>query len=491
MRGLKKIIVMAILSVMTALCSFGAITAFAEEAIVIPTRQVNVCADQVETTIGQKERISFYAEGYANVAGFHFIIVLPSNVTFSSFEIASNFEQANYQYSINANEISIICNSDNQTYASTTDLFYIDVIAREVGYSEAWYRNYMMTDFDANDIYCMAYSVGITVLGEGQGSVVRGDVDGDDYVGVQDLMLMQRYILGSLGDEANFSTTAGDVDGDYDIDLIDCQQVQRYLVGKISFDELQNLSNGNGNPDIPVNPDDPSAYQITYDVMYGAEMLKQALTIDVRDWKTEFYFNGEIMYGTTIALNLIDESYSEGVAVFIPYNSAQIYKLVMGDKTTIKLDAIDDLDVTVEYYPTDFNKKLAGDYRVTNGNQDLGYITIQENGVFTGFANIRVNGSYLSLNINGIMQEEDGTTYANLFGIISKEIRINEREKVIYPLENGEVVGSDVHFDIYYILENGNSIYSEAYYPLKEGQDVNEVAKMLAHQNQLTNISIT
>lgn len=491
MKGFKKIIVMAILAVMVALCSFGVMTTAFAEDYEVSTTQVAVGANEIETEVGKKERLTFIANGYCNVAGFQFQIVLPTNVTFSAFEIGENYEDANYQYSVNGEEIHVICNSDVETYASQTELFYVDVIAREVGYGDAWSRSCMMTDVNANDIYCMAYSVGITVFGEGQGPAIKGDVNGDQDVNLVDLMLMQRYVIGSLGDEAYFSTNAGDVDGNDDINLIDCQQVQRYLVGKITFDELQNLSNGSGGNDdgnggsgtVPIPPEMPNDKYV-YDVHVGAQLLKEALVIDYYNWNATFTYEGQTLVGTPCPLSLIDESANDGVVVFATYHSTEVFVFVLGGEKEVKLDEHYDLAEAVQDKPTNFDDEYYGDYQIISNGEQIGSAYINVEGVFTGYVNILVDGIYFSPNINGVINTDDnGTTYAYVFGDIQKEIKIDYANRQIIPLENGQELGKQTTFIINYNLGDGHYIVEEVVYTMKEGEDLKAVAKMLAHQH--------
>ena len=141
MKRLNKFFVMVILTLAMALGSFSVMaTAFAEEVKVeSTTQQVVVDADDVEVALGEKARLGFYANGYCNVAGYHFTLVLPSNVTFSNFELAGVDKEANFQYSVNGEEVSVICNSSNEEHIWGMTMFYIEVVAREVGYRRNWW----------------------------------------------------------------------------------------------------------------------------------------------------------------------------------------------------------------------------------------------------------------------------------------------------------------------------------------------------------------
>ncbi len=504
MKGIKKIFAIAILAVMMALCSFGVMsTAFADEAI-STGGQVIVGANQVQTEVGKKETLTFSAKGNSNIAGFNFVISLPTNVTFAEFEIAEQFADSNYQCNASGTIVNIICNSANENYADETILFTIDVIARETGFGEVWYMSSALTDVNANYIGYNCNPSTIEVFGVGQGPAIKGDVDGDEQVSIKDLMLMQKFIVGTLGDETYFSTNAGDVDANGLIDLFDCQNVQRYLINKITFEELQALSNNSGGNDYEddgeeggsgtgqVKPDDPSMYITYFDVMYGAQRLPQAIKMDRRDYRAEFTFEGQVLHGTILPLFIIDEYAIDSSAAFIPEDSSDVFMFVLGDETTVKLDGVYNLDDAVEKDPANFNKNLAGDYIICNQIEELAYITVQENGVFTGFENFRMDGMYYSLNITGVISEDEGTTYLYMLGMNSAklEVQIDARNGIIYILENGEVAGSKVHFDICYILENGNVMSAEAYYTLKESDDINDVGKMLAHKNLIEGFEI-
>ena len=481
MKRLNKFFVMVILTLAIALGSFSVMaTAFAEEVKVeSTTQQVVVDADDVELEIGETARLGFYANGYCNVAGYHFTLVLPSNVTFSNFELAGVDKEANFQYSVNGEEVSVICNSSNEEHIWSMTMFYIEVVAREVGYGEIWFRNASIVDINANQVECRGDSVGITVLGEPTNNVIKGDVDGDERVTVADLMLMQRYVIGTLGDEANFSTDAADVNGDYDINLIDCQHVQRYLVGKISFEELQALA-GNGGSDTPVVPDQPTG-EIVYDVYDGANLLKEALRIDLSNWTTTFTYNGEDIYGTSIAMSMIDEEFSEGAVAFVPNNSSMLYAFVLGDGNEVKLDDTMDFADILKENPANFNSKLAGKYGISNGKERIGEVEILENGLFIGSAMFNMNGNQIYLNVNGVINmDDDGKTYAWLFGVAQKEIEIFVDSKLIVPVYSSQTQSIEIH----YVYPDGFTQVITVNYEISEDEDIYSIAKMLAYQNQ-------
>ena len=489
MKKFNKLVVMLILALTIALGSFGVTNAFAEEVKVESTSQVVVRADDVELEIGESVSIGFYANGYVNVAGFHFTLVLPSNVTFAGLSMSSMYSDANYQHSVNGEEVSIICNSSNEIRDWDVTMFYIQVVAREVGYGEIWFRNASMVDVNANSLDCSTTSVGITVEGE-QNSVMMGDVDGDENVTLADLMLMQRYVIGSLGYEANFSTEAADVDGDYDINLTDCQHVQRYLVGKISFEELQALSgNGGGteNPDIPVKPDYPVG-DMVYDVHDGADLLQGALKINTNTWETIFTYDGLDIYGTSIAMSMLDEEIPEGVVAFVPNNSSMIYQFTLSSGKEVKLEGSMDLEEMLAQHPAEFNSGYAGIYQISNGNEIIGEIEINEDGLFIGKSAFNMNGTQIYLNLNGVIDvDEDGKAYAWVFGVQQKEIRIFPERKLIMLVNNPQ--GQE--FEIQYVYPDGMTYVQTAYYQLDDSGDIYDIAKKLAHANKPSDFVIS
>ena len=479
---------MLVLALTIALGSFGVTNAFAEEIKVESTSQVVVRADDVELEIGESVSIGFYANGYVNVAGFHFTLVLPSNVTFAGLSMSAMYSDANYQHSVNGEEVSIICNSSNEMRDWDVTMFYIQVVAREVGYGEIWFRNASMVDVNANSLDCSTTSVGITVEGE-QNSVMMGDVDGDENVTLADLMLMQRYVLGSLGYEANFSTEAADVNGDYDINLTDCQHVQRYLVGKISFDELQSLAgNGGGvvNPDNPSNPDYPVG-DMVYDVYDGADLLQGALKINTNTWETIFTYDGLDIYGTSIAMSMIDEEIPEGVVAFVPNNSSTIYQFTLSNGKEVKLEGSMDLEEMLVEHPAEFNPRYAGIYKISNGNEIIGEIEINEEGLFIGKSAFNMSGTQIYLNVNGVIDvDDDGKTYAWVLGAVQKEIEIFPEQKIIMPVNN--LQGQE--FEISYVYPDGMTYVQTAYYQLDASGDIYDIAKKLAHANKPSDFNI-
>ncbi len=479
MKRLNKFFVMVILTLAIALGSFSVMaTAFAEEVKVeSTTQQIVVDADDVELELGETARLGFYANGNCNVAGYHFTLVLPSNVTFSNFELAGVDREANFQYSVNGEEVSVICNSSNEEHIWGMTMFYIEVVAREVGYGEIWFRNASIVDINANQLECRGDSVGITVLGEQTISIIKGDVDGDERVTVADLMLMQRYVIGTLGDEANFSTDAADVNGDYDINLTDCQHVQRYLIGKISFEELQALSGNGGGTDTPIEPEYPTG-EMVYSVHVGAELLKDALRIDYEYGDTYFDYNGETLVGSTTFASMIEESEPAYKAMFVPYSSKVVYEFVLSDGYNAKLDAFYDLEKLVEEQEFNFNTRYAGNYNLFDGKEEFGDVEVFEDGIFCSTVYFDMNGKQSSRVINGYIEIiDEKTAYAHVFGLYAKEIVILPNSGFIMPTTQQR------EFELQYIYPDGMTYVQTVYYAVDENSDVYDVAKMLAHQN--------
>ncbi len=484
MKGFKKIIFMAILAVMVALCSFGAVTAFADENISQTTKDVNISANELSIQVGESATLTYKAKGYANVAGFHFIINLPSNVTFSNFEIADGFKKANYQYTVNGSQVSVICNSGNEQVTNEIELFDIEVVGREVGGGDAWFIVALASDVNANNIQCFAQSTYIEVLGEPEEIIIKGDVDGDKQVGVQDLMLMQRYVLGTLGYDTTFITSAGDIDGDYDIDLIDCQQVQRYLVSKISFEELQNISNGSGSGDVE-NPELPSDAEIVYDVKIDGQMHKQALRVNRNDLSSVFNYKGRELVGKTYSLSMIDPTLPENSLAFIEYGGTELFGFVIDQWGIIELEEYVNFSELVKDQPTGFNSNYAGEYKIINGREMAGTAYVDNNGVFTGSVNIYRNGTYFSINVNGLVtyaSTDEGRALVYVFGMIPQELTFDFEKRSVTILKNGQETGNEARFVINYYLKSGESIVREAVYNITENDDIYEVAKMLAYQ---------
>lgn len=478
---------MLVLALTIALGSFGVTNAFAEEVKVESTSQVVVRADDVDLEIGESVSIGFYANGYVNVAGFHFTLVLPSNVTFAGLSMSSMYSDANYQHSVNGEEVSIICNSSNEIRDWDVTMFYIEVVAREVGYGEIWFRNASMVDVNANSLDCSTTPVGIIVEGE-QNSVMMGDVDGDESVTLADLMLMQRYVIGSLGYEANFSTEAADVNGDYDINLTDCQHVQRYLVGKISFEELQALSgNGGGteNPDIPVNPDYPVG-DIVYDVYDGSDVLQQALTIYYESGDTYFNYDGETLVGSTTFASMIEESEPAYKAMFVPYSSNFVYEFVLSEDGAAKLDAVYDVETMAKEQGFKFSISYTGDYTLFDGKEEFGNVEVFEDGTFWATVYFDINGNQTSRAINGCIEiTEEKTAYAHIFGLYAKEIVIIPSSGYIMPSNQQR------EFEIQYVYPDGMTYVQTTYVEINEDNDPYDVAKELVYKYMPNDFSMS
>lgn len=486
MKRFSKLIVMAILALTVALGSLGGLaTVFAEDKEVTAS-QVTLGASGVQTTIGETEKISFVADGYSNVAAFHVMLTLPSNVTFSGFTIGDNYIRSNYQYSINGEEISIICNSGNETFASETTLFSIDVCAREVGFGMIYFNSVFMTDVDAIEISCGWNSVGITVVGE-ETTTLMGDVDGDDAVSIADLMLMQRFILGSLSSDEKFSTEAADITGDGDINLVDCQHVQRYLVGKITLDELQSISQNSETPSVPETP----TTDTVLNVYYGDALLSNALTVNLESGDTTFEFNGENIVGSSTFSTMIEETAESYLLMFVPYSSSNVYEFVLsGDDA--KLDSVVDLDKYVEDNDTIFDSSLAGDYILDNGTGG-GDVEIFDNGVFHATTYFNINDSTVSRVINGYIQIEKDGIFAYVFGNYRKQIAIDTINGTLSPIfnveqpdtpdnpENPEETGT--RFDIHYVYPSGEFTTVTTYYQVNYPEEIPSIAKEIASRN--------
>ncbi len=485
MKRLNKLVVMVILTLAMALCSFGVMTtAFAEENKVESTTQVVIDADDVELELGETASIGFYARGYNNVAGFHVILVLPSNVTFSTFEISEIYGDANYQYSVNGEEISVICNSDIDVREWDIPLFYIEVVAREVGYGEIWFRNTSVVDVDANSLDCSGDYASVTVLGEDDG-VIMGDVDEDGVIDLTDLMLMQRYVLGSLGNEANFSTEAADVNGDYDINLTDCQHVQRYLVGKISFEELQALSGNGGNTDTPIQPDQPIG-EMVFDVYAGSDVLQQALTIYYESGDTYFNYDGETLVGSTTFASMIEEREPAYKAMFVPYSSNFVYEFVLSEGGAAKLDAVYDVEMMAKEQGFKFSISYTGDYTLFDGKEEFGSVEVFEDGTFWANVYFDINGNQTSRAINGCIEiTEEKTAYAHIFGLYAKEIVIIPSSGYIMPSNQQR------EFEIQYIYPDGMTYVQTTYFEINEDNDPYDVAKELVYKYMPNDFSMS
>lgn len=61
------------------------------------------------------------------------------------------------------------------------------------------------------------------------GKAKLGDVNGDDEIGLDDLVLFRRYMAGYTDD--NFNSIAADVNGDNEINSTDLVLIRRYLAG--------------------------------------------------------------------------------------------------------------------------------------------------------------------------------------------------------------------------------------------------------------------
>lgn len=221
-------------------------------------------ASTVSTSLIYAERCEYdYAEGqvmsytvnYSGEAFGSFQLTISGLNDLRNVEIDKNFEYSNQNDMFMSEfdkENGILTANFSSAYSQNTygSLFTVYFTVDQPEYNIELYPNLDYVAFydEEANVIPVSSKLGeiiISVNAENPDNQVKGDVDGDQMVTLQDLLIIQRSLLGnsSLNDTQYY---LADVNSDGMVDIRDCQYIQKYLVGIIgSFDEI----GGNGGGD--------------------------------------------------------------------------------------------------------------------------------------------------------------------------------------------------------------------------------------------------
>lgn len=229
-------------------------TVFAADGMASTVSTSLISAERCEYDYVEGQLMS-YTVGYSGEAFGSFQLTISGLNNLRDVEICKDFEYSNENDMFMSEfdkENGILTANFSSAYSQNTygGLLTVYFTVEQPEYNIELYPNLdnvAFYDEEVNEIPVRSKlgEIIISVNTEAPDNEIKGDVDGDEMVTLQDLLIIQRSLLGStyLNDTQYY---LADVNSDGMVDIRDCQYIQQYLVGKItSFDQI----GGNGGGD--------------------------------------------------------------------------------------------------------------------------------------------------------------------------------------------------------------------------------------------------
>ncbi|MBE5733833.1 MAG: hypothetical protein E7347_02135 [Clostridiales bacterium] len=215
---------------------------------------VNVYSDtmNIESDLNTVHTARIYAET-SGIASYQISIDVPQSLRVTNVRVSeemSKNETDSFSFVYTDTGFNVIYSSA-YSYAGNVDLMYVDFELNHGGdfitsFSHGSDIETFFVDDKANDVNYGIYFGDIYVSAKQEQTNLKGDVDFNGYINLQDLIQLQRYIIEnvSLGDDLIYVC---DINNDGSINVKDCQYIQMYLVGELS--SLENIGGGSGTVD--------------------------------------------------------------------------------------------------------------------------------------------------------------------------------------------------------------------------------------------------
>ena len=238
------------LALTLAACLTGStmVTALADDKVMtenggmVATKENYLSTPNAEITYeeGASYSLPVYLEANQPVASYEMTIEMPYFVEVNRVYTNMENDTSVFTENVNGNTVKVAYSSAYDMY-NTVELFYIDyTITQEVNDMGWLYlQNCMFTTSNYEEVSVCA-SLGYISVSSKQIEIkaMKGDVNMDDVVDLQDIILTQQYIVGSsyFNDEQFYRA---DINNDGMVNILDCQYMQGYLVGRIgSLDDI-------------------------------------------------------------------------------------------------------------------------------------------------------------------------------------------------------------------------------------------------------------
>ncbi len=364
--------------------------------------------------------------------------------------------------------------------------FTVDDYAEQVGQVEFVSGTFVNTEAKTVDCY---FNLGYIEIGSNVYGV-KGDVDGDGQVMLNDLLKIQRSIVDPNQSLTDAQYTLADINNDGIVNVVDCQYIQNYLVGNL--DSLENIGgNGGGVIDKTVvytistaqtNEDGSSKTVLTY-TFYSDNTVLGVMELIV-DGKTEKrveqttkwnrvdqYIDVEMDDGTSMRMfvvnadgtlsfyedggyddepmdDYIQSVYSDIDAVVIPIGSnakALIEKLVGNTLTVVMSQSGEQTVVITEdmiLYKDVMFDQLGEYYAEVRLNNNRSYhirvCVIEDMSTVGVIGKYEVEGVHPSMEMSYITLYEDGRLMIEDYYVASYEML--DGGLIVFDMEGGDVV---------------------------------------------------
>lgn len=250
MKNIRKGLATLVVSVVLFVCMIGAsslgVLAYNEEKPATLYTEEFSAKYEKETVYSIGVRLS----ADSNVSSFSLDVGFPGCVDVKRIEVGDigNADNAVFEGNYENGMVRVAYSSATEIKEDCLLFTVYFTIPEPVNMETTMYVNNMQfTNMSAEHVD-INVNFGRFIIGEGGVTLVKGDVNGDGVIGLDDLVIIQRSIVNSNYRLTKEQFNTADVDNNGCVDIFDCQYIQMFLIGKISsFDDI-----GGGSSDTKV-----------------------------------------------------------------------------------------------------------------------------------------------------------------------------------------------------------------------------------------------